>query len=502
MKIRINSVFAGIVVLFFLFLIGGTPVYAQIDSVNSKVFVDTTAIVTSGDSTIIEAEVIDETVPKQSAQTSVDHVIEQRLKALQNKVPLVYNAKIKGFIDYFSVRNARYAMIMERRKRVYFPMFEEILKAQNVPEEIKYLAIVESGLNAKAVSPAGAAGLWQFMTFTGKEFGLKQDDLLDERLDPEKATVAACRYLTVLYNTFKDWELALASYNCGPGNVRRAIRKSGYKETFWQIYDYLPKETRSYVPQFVALTYIMNHMGDHNIVADSIEYPIAFDTISVHQYFDIFTFSEVLNICTDDMRKLNPALKKGILSGAYPYKIRVPVDKMAQFYLNRVDILDACSKEVPREELTSSPVRTVTSSSSSSSGSPASTQKIYYTVRNGDALGSIAGKYHVTVTDIKRWNKLSSNTIRIGQRLIIYKKVSATAKSTPVSGTSKATAAKTTITSKPTTAANAPSIYYVKSGDSLWTISQKFPGLTVDKIKKLNGLTSNSIKVGQKLILN
>lgn len=488
MKIRITAVCTGLV-LCFLFLIGGIPVYAQTDSANSKVLVDTTSIVTSGDSTIIEAEIIDETVPKQSVQTSIDQVIEQRLKALQNKVPLVYNAKIKGFIDYFSVRNARYALVMERRKRVYFPMFEEILKAQGVPEEIKYLAIVESGLNAKAVSPAGAAGLWQFMTFTGKEFGLKQDDLLDERLDPEKATVAACRYLTVLYNTFKDWELALASYNCGPGNVRRAIRKSGYKETFWQIYDYLPKETRSYVPQFVALTYIMNHMGDHNIVADSIEYPIAFDTISVNQYFDIFTFSEVLNICTDDMRKLNPALKKGVLSGAYPYKIRVPVDKMAQFYLNRIDILDACSKEVPRENVSSSPVRTVTSNSSSSSGTPASTQKVYYTVKSGDALGTIASKHHVTVTDIKRWNKLSSSTIRVGQRLIIYKKVSATASGTVKAATS--TASK-----------SAPSVYYVKNGDSLWTISQKFPGLTVEKIKKLNGLSSNSIKVGQKLILN
>ena len=410
-------------------------------------------------------------------------------------MPLVYNAKIKGFIDYFTTRNARYAMVMERRKRVYFPTFEEILKNQHVPDEIKYLAIVESGLNAKAVSPAGAAGLWQFMTFTGKEFGLKQDEFLDERLDPEKATVAACKYLTVLYNTFKDWELALASYNCGPGNVRRAIRKSGYKETFWQIYDFLPRETRSYVPQFVALTYVMNHMADHGIVADSLEYPIAFDTITVNQYFDIFTFSEVLNICSDDMRKLNPAIKKGVLSGAYPYKIRIPVDRMAEFYLNRIDILDACSKEVPRDNVApnSGAVRTTTTASSSSV--PGSTQKIYYTVRSGDALGSIASKYHVTITDIKRWNKLSSNTIRIGQRLIIYKKVSGTGATTTKVTTS--TASKTT-SAKP---ASTPNVYYVKPGDSLWTISQKYPGLSVDKIKQLNGLKNNSIKVGQKLIL-
>lgn len=487
MKIRIKSVLSDIILIASILFIGVAPVYAQIDS---------SGVITSGDSTIIKAEEFEEAAAKAPSQPSVDEVIAKRLKALQNEVPLVYNTKIKGFIDYFSVRNARYAMVMERRKRVYFPMFEEILKSQHVPEEIKYLAIVESGLNAKAVSPAGAAGLWQFMTFTGKEFGLKQDEFLDERLDPEKATVAACKYLSALHRTFNDWELALASYNCGPGNVRRAIRKSGYKETFWQIYDYLPKETRSYVPQFVALTYIMNHMADHGIVADSLEYPIAYDTISVDQYFDLYTFSEVLNICSDDMRKLNPALRKGILSGAYPYKIKVPVDKMAQFYLNRIDILDACSKEVSRAGVATGQVTIrATSSSAISSSSTAGATKVYYTVRSGDALGSIAGKYHVYITDIKRWNKLSSNTIRVGQRLVIYKKGG----STIVSSTSSPSKTKS---SSATISKATPNAYYVRSGDSLWTISQKFPGLTVDKIKKLNGLTSNSIKVGQKLILN
>lgn len=486
MKIRIASALSGLLAFASIVFLGAITAHAQIDS---------TTIVTSSDSTIIEAEKIDEVITtKEVPQSSVDDVIAKRLKALQNEVPLVYNAKIKGFIDYFTTRNARYAMIMERRKRVYFPTFEEILRTQKVPDEIKYLAIVESGLNARAVSPAGAAGLWQFMTFTGKEFGLKQDEFLDERLDPEKATVAACRYLTALYNTFKDWELALASYNCGPGNVRRAIRKSGYKETFWQIYDFLPRETRSYVPQFVALTYVMNHMGDHNIVADSLEYPIAFDTITVNQYFDIFTFSEVLNICSDDMRKLNPAIKKGVLNGAYPYKIRIPVDHMAEFYLNRVDILDACSKAVPRDNVNPSTAAVRTTTTASSSSVPGSTQKIYYTVKSGDALGTIASKYHVTVTDIKRWNKLSSNTIRIGQRLIIYKKVSGGATTSKVATTS--TASKT-----PVKTSSAPSVYYVKPGDSLWTISQKYPGLSVDKIKQLNGLKSNSLKVGQKLIL-
>jgi len=468
----------------FIYLVNAMSVNAQMDS---------TSVVPSSDSTIIKAEAFEEATRVEPAQPTEDEVIAKRLKALQKEVPLVFNAKIKGFINYFSVRNVRYAIVMERRKRVYFPMFEEILKSQNVPEEIKYLAIVESGLNAKVVSPAGAAGLWQFMTFTGKEFGLKQDAFIDERLDPEKATVAACKYLSALHRTFNDWELALASYNCGPGNVRRAIRRSGYKETFWQIYDYLPKETRSYVPQFVALTYIMNHMADHNIIADSLEYPIAYDTITVNQYFDMYTFSELLNICSDDMSKLNPALRRGILNGAYAYKIKVPVDKMAQFYLNRIDILDACSKEVPRVGVTiNTPTARTSSSSNSSSSSSTNLQKVYYTVKSGDVLGTIASKNHVSITDVKRWNKLSSNTIHVGQRLVMHKKgVSSThSNSSTTHASSSASSTKTT-----------PSVYYVRSGESLWTISKKFPHVTVDEIKKLNGLTANSIKVGQKLIL-
>jgi membrane-bound lytic murein transglycosylase D len=467
----------------FIYLVNVTSVNAQMDS---------TSVVPSSDSTIIEAEAFEESARILPAQPTEDEIIAKRLKALQKEVPLVFNSKIKGFINYFSVRNVRYAMVMERRKRVYFPMFEEILKSQNVPEEIKYLAIVESGLNAKVVSPAGAAGLWQFMTFTGKEFGLKQDAFIDERLDPEKATVAACKYLSALHRTFNDWELALASYNCGPGNVRRAIRRSGYKETFWQIYDYLPKETRSYVPQFVALTYIMNHMADHNIIADSLEYPIAYDTITVNQYFDMYTFSELLNICSDDMSKLNPALRRGILNGAYSYKIKVPVDKMAQFYLNRIDILDACSKEVPRVGVSANmPTARTSSSSNSSSSSSTHSQKVYYTVKSGDVLGTIASKNHVSVTDVKRWNKLSSNTIHVGQRLVMHKGVSSThSNSSTTHASNSASSTKTT-----------PSVYYVRSGESLWTITKKFPDVTVDEIKKLNGLTSTSIKVGQKLIL-
>jgi membrane-bound lytic murein transglycosylase D len=464
--------------------------YAQIDS---------STVHESADGTIVEAEALDSAVtttaiesPKNTPSveeelTDQEKIIAARLKVLQNEVKLTYNKKIKSFIDYFLVRNQRYTVMVERRKGVYFPLFEEILKQQKMPDEIKYLAIVESGLNPRAISPAGAAGLWQFMTFTGKQFGLKQDEFIDERLDPAKSTVAACKYLRELYNTFHDWELALASYNCGPGNVRRAIRRSGYKDSFWEIYNFLPQETRSYVPQFVALTYVMNHMKDHQIIADSLEYAVVTDTITVHQYLDLTTLAEELNLCSDELRKLNPALKRGVLSGAYPYQIKIPIQKMVDFYLNKTYILDACAKPVDRVDVKPPAYvgrTTTTSSTSSISGQV----KTYYTVKSGDVLGSIATRNGVTVTDLKKWNGLSSNTIQVGQRLIIYK---------TGTGTTTTVAHTTSTTSSTGTTAT---YYTVKSGDSLWSISQK-TGVTVDKLKKLNGLTSGNIKPGQILKL-
>jgi membrane-bound lytic murein transglycosylase D len=281
--------------------------------------------------------------------------------------------------------------------------------------------------------------------------------------------------------------LALASYNCGPGNVRRAIRKSGYKETFWQIYNFLPKETRGYVPQFVALTYTMNHMEDHGIIADSLLYPIQTESILIEGYLDTRIFAEQLNICYEDLIKLNPFLKKGILSGRYVYSINIPIEKMSEFLLNQVGILDAAAqfKEATIADTPDKPSYTKPATSQS-------TRKLYHTVKSGESLGRIAAKYNVTISDIKRWNHLSSNTIRTGQRLIIYKKVT----------TSSNSSSNSSANNKPTSTtqvSNGVKYYTVRPGDSLWTISQKYPNLTVDKLKKLNGLKGNSITPGQKL---
>ena len=182
-------------------------------------------------------------------------LVADRLSCLQQTIPLPYNSNIHGFINFFTIRNREYTRLMLRRKDLYFPIFEKYLAKYNLPQELKYLSVIESGLNPRAISRASAVGLWQFMSFTGRYFNLYSDWYFDDRMDPEKSTEAACLYLKQLHSMFKNWELALAAYNSGPGTVNRAIRRSGYKRTFWEIYNYLPRETRSYVPQYVAIIY-------------------------------------------------------------------------------------------------------------------------------------------------------------------------------------------------------------------------------------------------------
>ncbi len=418
-----------------------------------------------------------------------DIAIEKKMKELYKEVPLVYNKKVKGFINYFTVRNRTYLPIMERRKNLYFPIFEAALKKHGMPDEIKYLSIVESGLNPMAISRAGAAGPWQFMPATGREMGLIVNDYIDERLDPIKSTDAACRYLKRLYKIFGDWELALASYNCGPGVVRRAVRQSG-GNSFWKIYDYLPSETRSYVPQYAAVVYVMNNMGDYGLVGDSIQYPMETDTILLTQLVNLHVLCDKLDLCYEDFVMLNPAIRTNILPANLNYPIRLPREKKIEFLINQHEI-----KECVKIAIT--PIEVITNDrrkSSSGGGSVSYRQKITHTVKNGEVLGKIAGKYGTTVSQIKSWNNLRSNTIRVGQKIVIYK-VKYTNKT---SGSSVSTSTRSSI--KPSNVT--PKYYYVKPGDTLWTISKKFDGLTIEKIKKLNNMSGNTIKVGQKLLLS
>lgn len=413
-------------------------------------------------------------------------LVADRLSCIEGEIPLNFNTRVYSFINYFAIRNREYTRTVISRKHLYFPVFEELLAKYGLPEELKYLSIVESGLVPRSISRAGAGGLWQFMPYTGRSYGLHKDFYVDERFDIYKSTEAACKYLKMLYNMFDDWELALAAYNSGPGNVRKAIRRSGYKKKFWEIYRYLPRETRSYVPQYVAISYVLNYDIEHNLIPEQYEYPIASDTIMVDRFINMKLLADELNVCYEDLDKLNPAIKRFALPDAIKaYPVRIPVDKIEFYQVNRDSILiaSAISGKAELEQL-----------SRNTPGSTYGRDRIVYRVRSGDVLGTIAQRYRVRVSDIRKWNNLRSNLIQIGQRLNIWV---LPGRNTTVASNAKLPSTPAPVAEKIT----AGKVYFVQPGDTLWDISRKFEGLSVEKIKELNKLKSNKIKPGQKLIL-
>ena len=415
--------------------------------------------------------------------------IEDRVSCLEKTIPLEFNDRVKNFVDYFTIKNRAYTVEILNKKDRFFEIFEPILAKYDMPDELKYLAIVESGLRTNAISRANAVGPWQFIASTGKLYGLKGNWYTDDRMDPFKATEAAARHLQDLYHMFDDWELALAAYNCGPGNVRKAIRRSGYKKKFWEIYRYLPRETRSYVPQYVAMVYVMNHAEDHNLHPTQLEYLMDFDTIMISQYFHLETFANQLNVCLDDLLGLNPGIKRGALpEGTRNYALKVPADLKDTIVANRTFLYDTASK-VGKEELAYLARNTP--------GSTYGRQKQIYRVRSGDVLGTIARKYHVRISDIKKWNNLRSNLIRVGQRLAIWV--------LPIynSQTKNLYAAKAqtnAVRSSGQPDLTGKKVYRVKSGDTLWSIS-KSTNQSIESLKKQNQLKSDRIKPGQALII-
>ncbi|SMD34981.1 membrane-bound lytic murein transglycosylase D [Reichenbachiella faecimaris] len=415
-------------------------------------------------------------------------LMQDRLKCVEGSIPLEFNTRIKSFIDYFTIRDREYTKSVLVNRNVFFPIFEQALAERGMPDELKYLSIVESGLRPNAMSRVGAAGLWQFMPATGRSYGLSQSWYIDERMDPYKATQAACRYLKALYNMFGDWELALAAYNTGPGNVRKAIRRSGYKKTFWEIYNYLPRETRSYVPQFVAMIYTLNYLDEHNFVLDEMEmkYQVDYDTLHVNGYMHLETFANLVNVCVDDLISLNPHVIRGATpDGTLNFPLRVPMDLADDIRMNRRTILDSASKvgKVELEYL-----------ARNSPGSTYGRTRQIYRVRSGDVLGTIAQRYHVRVSDLKRWNNLNSNMIRVGQRLNIW--------TLPHYSSQTRETYVVKNVPKPVPIIAGGTYHLVKSGESLWSISKLYEDLSIEKIKKLNNLTSSNIKPGQKLLIN
>jgi membrane-bound lytic murein transglycosylase D len=409
-------------------------------------------------------------------------VLRDRLSCIVRNIPLVYNDKIHAFINYFTVKDREYTRMMMRRKNLYFPLFEKYLAKYNMPDELKYLSIIESGLNPRAISRVRAVGLWQFMPATGKYYGLNNNWYIDDRMDPERSTDAACRYLRDLYRMFNDWELALAAYNTGPGNVKRAIRKSGYKKTFWDIYSHLPRETRSYVPQFVAIIYTMNYLDEHNFIHEGEEMLVRHDTVNVSKFVNFETLASLTGTCLEDLQKLNPAIQRNAVpETGKPFTIRIPQEAKLQLELNRLAILDSVSKVGKKE---------IELLAKNTEGSTYGRDRILYKVKSGDVLGSIAMRHGVKVNDLKKWNNLKSNTIRSGQRLTVWLKP-------PL----RNSVIHTNPTKTPVVTISGSKTYTVQPGDTLWDITKKFQGLTIEKIKTLNKLNNTKIQPGQKLIV-
>ena len=403
--------------------------------------------------------------------------LKARLAKLNARTPfnIEYNPILESVIKSYLKRNKQGMERLMALSRYYFPMFEQELDKYDIPLEIKYLAIVESALNPRAKSRVGATGLWQFMFTTGKMHGLDVSSYVDERMDPERSTEAAAQYLASLYKVFGDWDLVLASYNSGPGNVSKAIRRSGGATDYWHLRRYLPRETAGYVPAFLATLYLFEYADEHKFQPGNpdIVY-FETDTIQVKELLTFDQISKVTGVEKEMLEFLNPSYKLDIIPfvADEKYSLRLPKLATGKFVSNESAIYDFAKNEI-KEEKKELPKYVETE------------DRIRYRVRSGDYLGKIAERYGVGVSSIRRWNNMRSNNIRVGQYLTIYPRK-------PVSVASSKSSSKSSKSSN-------PRFYTVKQGDSLWSISKKFPGVTVQNLRSWNDMNTNSLKPGMKL---
>lgn len=343
-----------------------------------------------------------------------DSVYIDRLSRIPAVMELPYNQIVREFIDTYTTRLRSQVAFMLSAGNFYMPIFEEALDAYGLPLELRYLPIIESALNPSAVSRAGASGLWQFMITTGKLYGLQSNSLVDERRDPIKSTWAAVRYLKDMYDIYKDWNLVIAAYNCGPGNVNKAIRRSGGKTDYWAIYNYLPRETRGYVPAFIAVNYVMAYYCKHNICPLDTDIPGVTDTVQVHQNLHFQQIADLCHVPLEEIRSLNPQYKRDIIPGESGVQtLRLPVNAISAFIDNQDTIYAHRRQELFKNR------RLISAYSSKGKGQTG--EVTYHRIRNGETLGGIARRYGVTVKQLRTWNGLRNNNIRAGRRLKIYK---------------------------------------------------------------------------------
>ena len=407
-----------------------------------------------------------------------DSVYIRRLKEMNSFITLPYNDIVRGYLIHYSEKMKSGMKRIIGLSSYYMPIFQETFDRHGLPEELKAMAIIESALNPTAVSRAGAKGMWQFMYNTAKLYGLHIDSFVDERLDPVKSADAAARYLKDAYKIFGDWNLAIASYNCGAGNVQKAIKRAGSRQ-FWDIWPFLPRETRGYVPAFVGALYALKYHKEHGIEALAVPMPAHTDTFKIRKMVHLKQVSELTGAPLEELQSLNPQYRHNIIPGNdREYILRIPY-KFTDAFIAHEDSLHRHKDSIYFNPLTIKKIK-----------DGGDGQRIVYKVKSGDYLGKIATRYRVTVTQIKKWNGLKSNNISIGQRLVIYSGRAGAVASSSSSGSSSGPKVNTAA------AAKGHTLYKVKEGDSFYLIAKNYPGVSAQNIMDYNGLSSSSLRPG------
>lgn len=454
---------------------------------------------------------IDTLIPEYSDSIYID-----RLKRIPTVLDLTYNSVVRRYIEVYTKQKRPNVGVMLGLSQYYFPLFDEIFDYYDIPNEMKYMSIIESALNPRAYSRTRAVGLWQFMFGTGRLYGLTINSLVDDRRDPIKSTHAAARFCKDLYKIYNDWILVIAAYNCGPGNVNKAIRRSGGKRNYWDIYWYLPRETRGHVPAFIAATYVMNYYKEHNLSPVPISFPLASDTIMVTENLHLAQVSEVLGVPIELLRDMNPQYRTDIVpvNDGPPLALRLPLEQSSRF----IDLENEIYAFKDSVYFNPDKIITTPTAVNSTGGEPppGNYARLSYTVKNGDNLGFISMWYNVRISDIRYWNNIRHNTIRAGQRLSIYvprdrvaryenintmtfsEKQARIGKSTSPTTT---TASSAVSESAQSSSGNATAVTYtVRKGDTIWDIMKLYPGVTEAEIMQWNGLTNSAkIQAGQRL---
>ena len=499
-------------------------IFISVLSINATVSNDT-IIVKSDDSTERIARDLDSLVnswyvrlalkdnlsgnPADSAITEFpDSVYKERISKINSIINLPYNNIIRNHIHVYTGRKRDDFRAILGLMDYYFPMIEDIFDSYGLPAELKYMAVIESALNPNAVSRVGATGMWQFMYSTGRLYGLTINSIVDERRDPVKATHSAAKYLKDMYSIYHDWALVIAAYNCGPGNVDKAIRRSGNKKDYWEIYYKLPRETRGYIPQYVAATYAVNYYTEHHIQPLPLNIPVATDTLMVNMDFHLSQISEVMNIPIGELRALNPQYRTGLIPGSTkPQSLTLPINHLGDF----IDLNDTIRSYKPDIYLNRKNITVNPSRSTYLSPDVKGKAKIFYTVKDGDNLGFISEWFRVGLTDLRYWNNIYGSTIRAGQKIVLfvnpaqadyYSKINTMTFAEKQSMTGK------NITVNPSSAKESSVsesdseyvIYTVQNGDTIWDIVKKFDSVSATEVLVLNSISDpGKIQVGQKL---